>query len=158
MQNKKIKSDKGIVVADALVSVLLILLFGGLIVTIISTIVNETTKVKFNSTHIELETEVFEYVQKLSYEQTTDERIINYLNKKYSNDTDYISFGNSTDDLTTPCKVAIKVEQYGKDDGKLDLIKIITISIENTSSDEQYKTEVSTLKKRTEAEVDDLLS
>lgn len=158
MQNKKIKSDKGIVVADALVSVLLILLFGGLIVTIISTIVNETTKVKVNSTHIELETEVFEYVQKLSYEQTTDERIINYLNKKYSNDTDYISFGSSTDDLTTPCKVAIKVEQYGKDDGKLDLVKIITISIENTSSDEQYKTEVSTLKKRTEAEVDDLLS
>lgn len=158
MQNKKLKSDKGIVVADALVSVLLILLFGGLIVTIISTIVNETTKVKVNSTHIELETEVFEYVQKLSYEQTTDERIINYLNKKYSNDTDYISFGSSTDDLTTPCKVAIKVEQYGKDDGKLDLVKIITISIENTSSDEQYKTEVSTLKKRTEAEVDDLLS
>lgn len=158
MQNKKLKSDKGIVVADALVSILLILLFGGLIVTIISTIVNETTKVKINSTHIELETEIFEYVQKLSYEQTTYERIINYLNNKYSNNADYISFGSSTDILTTPCKVAIKVEQYGKDDEKLDLVKIITISIENTSEDEQYKTEVSTLKKRTEAEVDDLLS
>ena len=152
----KSKKQNGIVVTDAIIAILILLLFVGIITSLISKISTEKYKIKINSQQISLATQIFEYVEKSSYEDVTQDKLIAYINEI---DPGKISAGTSFDTLTTPNKVKVKVEKYTPtEEGEhLDLVKTVTISIENEFDNKTYKTEISRLKKASSQEVKKML-
>ncbi len=79
-----LKKEKGIIVSDAIIAILIILLFVGIIASLIVNIVLESTKIKINSGQLDFATEILEYVENLPYEAVTEENLINYVNNKKS--------------------------------------------------------------------------
>ena len=150
----KSKKQNGIVVTDAIIAIFL--LFVGIITSLIGKISTEKYKIKINSQQISLATQIFEYVEKSSYEDVTQDKLIAYINEI---DPGKISAGTSFDTLTTPNKVKVKVEKYTPtEEGEhLDLVKTVTISIENEFDNKTYKTEISRLKKASSQEVKKML-
>lgn len=151
--NKLIKEQKGIVISDAIVAILIMLLFTGIIVSLIVNIVLESQLIKLNSQQIDFATEVLEYAGTLSYAEVTETKLIEYVNTK---NADYVSAGTSTESLTTNYKIAIDVQKYNEtanNTGKKDIIKIITVTVKTNLDDKEYSTTISSLKKATIDEV-----
>lgn len=149
-----IKEQKGVFVTDSIISILIILLSAGIILTLIVNITLESTKVKINSQQMDLATGVLEYAEKLPYKDVTEERLIEYVNGK---SVDSVSAATTVDTLTTPYKIGIKVETYGEDEGKLGLIKIVKLTVVSNLNGKDYNTEMSLLKKATVEEVKEIL-
>ena len=103
----KSKKQNGIVVTDAIIAILIVLLFVGIITSLISKISTEKYKIKINSQQISLFTQIFEYVEKSSYEDVTQDKLIAYINEI---DSGKISAGTSFDTLTTPHNVKVNFE------------------------------------------------
>lgn len=157
MNKEKLKGQKGIVVSDAIIAILIILLFTGLIATLITNIVLESTKIKMNSQQMDFAIEILEYVENMPYESVTANNLIDYVNGK---GVEYVSAGTTVDSLTTPYKIGIEVEKYNETEGnrdKLDIIKIITLTIENNLEDKSFSTTISRVKKATIDEIQDML-
>lgn len=154
-----IKEEKGVLVTDAIVSILIILLFTGIILTLIVNIVLESAKVKINSQEMDFATEILEYVEKISYEEVTENNLKAYVNAKDPEHISAVTSSDSTtiDELTTTYKIKITVEQYGKDENKADLIRKVTLLIKADLEDRQYTTEMSMLKKATMEEAKQIL-
>lgn len=153
---EKCKKQNGIVVTDAIIAILIVLLFVGIITSLISKISTEKYKIKVNSQQMSLFTQIFEYVEKSSYADVTEDNLIAYINEI---DSGKISAGTSLNDLTTPNKVKVKVEKYtpNEEGEHLDLVKTITITIENEFDNKIYKTEMSRLKKVSSQEIKEML-
>lgn len=154
---KVLKEKKGIVLSDAIIAILIMLLFVGIITSLMISIFLESTEIKMNSQHIDYATEIFEYVEKISYEEVTQENLINYINNK---NLDYVSAGTTIETLNTPYKIAIEVKKYNETEGnedKEDLLKIVTLTIENNLLEKQYTSTISRLKKANMQEVEELL-
>lgn len=151
-----IKKQNGIILSDGIVAVLIILLFCGIITSLMVNIVLESSKVKMNSQQIDFATELFEYVDGLAYDNVTEEKLINYINKK---DISEVSAGTSIDAVSNPdaaYKISIQVETYEPEDEslpKLDIIKLVTLTIENNLNGKTYSTTMSTIKKATKEEI-----
>ena len=158
IDKERLRKDNGIFLSDAVVAVLLVSLFSGIIVALITNTTYESTKIKLNSQQLRLVTEIFEYVDKVSYDQVTEQSLIQYVNNSYSGSSDIVQAGNSVDELTSSYKVRITVRQYGQEDGKMDLIKIVTVNIENTLANKEQTTEISRIRKRSAQEVKTLLA
>ncbi len=143
---KNLKKQRGIVVSDATIAIMIILLFAGIITTLITNIILEITKMKIYSQQMDYITEIFELAEKTDYEKVTDANLVKCINEK--GDTAVSAKVNTTAGLTTPYKIAIKVEKY-KDIGskEFDLIKIITVTVENNLQEKSYTTTMSRLKK-----------
>ena len=158
MDIKKIlKKEKGIIVSDAIIAILIILLFVGIITTLIVNIILETTKIKINSGQLDFATEILEYIEELPYEAVTEENLINYVNNKNS---EQVSAGTSTEELTTTYKIGIDVQSYNQiagNEGKLDIIKLVTLTIKNNLEDKEYSTEITKIKKANMEEVEQIL-
>lgn len=158
MDIKKIlKKEKGIIVSDAIIAILIILLFVGIITSLIINIVLETTKIKINSGQLDFATEIMEYIEKLPYKDVTEENLINYINNK---NPGQISAGTSIIGLTTTYKVGITVQSYNQIPGneeKLDIIKLVTLTIENNLENKQYSTQITKIKKADIQEVEQIL-
>src|SRR5574344_620984 len=101
-KNKILKANKGIMISDALIAMLIILLFSGIVITLITNITVEKTKISQNSMIIDFATKMLEYVEKLPYADVTEENLINYVN---SEELEHISAGRTTDNLTTEYRV-----------------------------------------------------
>lgn len=141
------RKQRGIIVSDVIISILLILLFGGIITSLIVNIILETQIIKLNSQQIDFTTDVLEYVETLSYADVTEASLIDYINEK---NLDYLSASSSTDTLTTTYKMAIDVQKYCEQEGnsdKLDIIKIITVTVKTELNNKEYNTTISCLKK-----------
>ena len=153
-----LKKEKGIIVSDAIIAILIILLFVGIIASLIVNIVLESTKIKINSGQLDFATEILEYVENLPYEAVTEENLINYVNNKKS---EQVTAGTDTTRLTTTYKIGIKVQSYNQIPGneeKLDIIKLVTLTIENDLEDKKYSTEITKLKKANIQEVEQMLA
>ena len=126
MLNKKIlKEQKGVIISDAIIAILIILLFAGIITSLIVNIVLESSKIKMNSQQMDFATEIFEHIETLSYDSVTQINLINYINNK---NLDYVSAGATVEGLTTPYKIGIEVEKYNESEGneeKFDIIEEI---------------------------------
>ena len=154
---KILKKEKGIIVSDAIIAILLILLFVGIIASLIVNIILESTKIKINSGHLDFATEILEYIEKLPYKDVTEENLINYVNNKNS---EQVSAGTVTTGLTTTYKIGIKVQSYNQiagNEDKLDIIKLITLTIENDLENKKYSTEITKIKKANIEEVKQIL-
>lgn len=148
-----LKEKKGIIISDAIVAILLVLLFAGIITSLMVNIVLESAKIKVNSKQIEFATEILEYVQEIAYENVTQENLIDYINNKNKAE---VSAGEAVENLTTPHKIGIHVETYIPENEslpKLDILKTVTITVQANLQNKSYTTTISTIKKATTEEV-----
>lgn len=162
MLKKYLSKQKGVLVSDAIVSILIILVFAGTITTLIYNIVLESMKVKMESKKISIFTNIFEYVEKMPYSSITANNICNYINNNEFNidNVSAVADKGSVNTLTTAYKVVVKVEQYtGTEDieVKYDLVKKVTIIVENTLSGNTYSSEMSTIKKANSEETKEIV-
>lgn len=154
----KLREKKGVIVLDAIISIMIILLFAGLTISLIYNIVLESTRAKISSQQMDFAVEIFEYAEKLPYESVTQANLVSYINNK---NLDYVSAGENTENLSTIYKIAINVQSYNDIEGNSDkenIIKIITLNIENEVAGKPFITEVATLKKATIEEAEDIIN
>lgn len=155
MTNKHLlKNNKGVILSDAIVATLIILLFGGIIISLITSIIVERTRIKLNSMNIDIATDVFEYVEKIPFNYVTAENIIAYINGK---NLEFLSAGTSLDSLTTQSKVQISVEDHIPEGRSLNLVKIVNLNIQTLISDKTYSMQVSRVKKATMEDIEEQL-
>ena len=154
----KLREKKGVIVLDAIISIMIILLFAGLTISLIYNIVLESTRAKISSQQMDFAVEIFEYAEKLPYESVTQANLVSYINNK---NLDYVSAGENTENLSTIYKIAINVQSYNDIEGNSDkenIIKIITLNIEYEVAGKPFITEVATLKKATIEEAEDIIN
>lgn len=144
-----IKKQNGFVVSDAILAILILIMFTGLITSLIYNIIVTSKKIKINSQQVTYITDVFNYAERLAYNDVTTENLIKYVNEK--NETkNSLTAGIENSNLQTPYKMIIKVEKYNETEGnteKEDLIKIITLKVETELSKKTYTTQMKMLKK-----------
>jgi len=141
---KFLKKERGFVASDALIAVLIIALFSGLIATISYNIYISNSSIKRISKSTEFITNVFEYIEKELYENITINGLQVYVNNNQtlfnttdnqinitSNNNEETSkiIGNSNNPVYI---INIYIEYYNKIEGnteKLDLVKEITMTV-----------------------------
>ena len=78
-----LKEQKGIAASDALIAVLILILFSGLIATISYNIYLSNTSIKRMSKATSYIVDMFEYIDKSDYDYVTEENLAEYFNNKY---------------------------------------------------------------------------
>ncbi len=151
-----VRGERGIVVTDAIIAILIVMLFTGLITSLISKIMVEKTKIKMNSQQMTFVTQIFEHIEEMDYNDVTEENVIEYINNI---EPTKVSAGTTLDTLTTANKIKVKIEKYettGENSG-FDLVKIVTLTVQNELNNKTYTTEISRIKKATIQDVQDEL-
>lgn len=131
---KKIKNEKGIVVADALIAILIMTIFLGLILTLTYNIYLTSNFTKRNSTAVNYGINIIEYIERTDYVYITESHLIDYVKTLGDN----VSAGTDENTLTTPYKVILDVQNYNEIAGneeKQDIIKKINITIKYNLGD-----------------------
>lgn len=158
MSRKNTKQrERGIMATDGIIAILLIILFSGIIISMITSIIIESTKLKITSMQVSIITKTFEHIEEVPYEQVTENEIIEYINNI---EPDKISAGTKSSTLTTLYRVWVTVEYYapeGEED-HFDIIKIITLNVENTLNNKTYSTEMSRIKKASTQELNNIFT
>lgn len=139
MKNK-VKEQKGFVASDALIAILIITLFSGLIATISYNIYIASSSTKRMSKATSYIVDVFEYIDKIDYADATKENIVAYFNNKYYYAEDgttpksdaEVKLKENDENLETPFKAEISIVKYNETEGntdKLDLVQEITMTV-----------------------------
>ena len=155
MKKQKIKQQNGFVISDAMLAILMLVMFVGIITSLIYNIVLTSKKIKINSQEISYVTDVLNYAQRISYQDVSTEKLVEYVNRKEDN-TDRITASDTKSGLKTPYKMSISVENYNQTPGnteKEDIMKIITVNVECKLSGKIYSTEMKSLRKIKNAEM-----
>lgn len=135
MKERILKEQKGFAASDALIAVLIITLFAGLIATISYNIYLSNSSIKRMSIATSYIVDVFEYIDKSYYDDVTKDSLVNYFNEKYYQETNpevKAKLIGGAEEINTPFKVEIGVENYNETEGntdKLDLVKEITMTV-----------------------------
>lgn len=150
------KREKGIMATDAMIAILIIILFSGIIISMITGIVIESTKVKIISKHVNIITKVFEYIEKTDFEDVTETNLVNYIN---GIDPENISSSAIAGTLSTLYRVNVDVNYYIPEDDEtyFNVIKIITLNVENTLNNKTYNTQMSRIKKANTQELKNIV-
>lgn len=159
MKKIQFKSNKGFAASDALIAISIIALFSGVIASISYNIYLANSNIKRMSMANSYIAEVFEYANKIYYEDVTEQNLTEYFNNKY-----YYSEGKvprqraeakiketPEEILDTPFKINLDITNYNETEGntdKLDLIKQIKMIVEYNIGNKQQKIEMTTIKKR----------
>ena len=141
----RIKNQKGFAASDALIAVLIIALFSGLIATISYNIYISNSSIKRMSKATSYIVDVFEYVDKVNYEEVTKENLINYFNNKYyykessttpkeDAEVKALEDGDVIENINVPFKAEINITKYKDIEGTLDaegldLVQEITMTV-----------------------------
>lgn len=129
----KITQQKGFVASDALIAILIIALFSGLIAVISYNIYISSSSIKRMSKATNYIVDLFEYIDKINYEDVTKENLTSYFNNKYYvGDNPEIKLLESNETVTTPYKAEISIVKYNETEGntdKLDLVQEITMTV-----------------------------
>lgn len=163
MKKTQFKGNKGFVASDALIAILIIALFSGLIASVSYNIYLVNSHIKRMSKANSYISEVFEYANKIYYDDVTEENLIKYFNNKYYYLEESIAKPNadakiketSNEILDTPFKITLKITNYNeieKNTDKLDLVKQITMTVEYIVGNKEQKVEMTTIKKREKLE------
>lgn len=127
---RKLKNDRGIIVADALLAVVLMIIFLSIISTVSYSIYIASSFTKRNSKATDYGVKIIEWIDKMPYSEI-DEEIIDYINGIDSNKLQ-AKFEGESYDIDTPYKAIITIEKYNETEGntdKKDIIKTITVEI-----------------------------
>lgn len=144
MINKKIKKENGFAGSDALIAVLIIVLFTGIIATIIYNIYLSNASIKRMGTSTKYITNIFENMDKAYYDDVTLTGLKNYINTNsdlFSTSENQINISSnntseSNESIGTTDNprytINVYIEYYNKTTGnedKLDLVKQITVTV-----------------------------
>jgi len=138
MMKKKIREQKGFAASDALIAVLIIILFSGLIATISYNIYISNSSIKRMSKATNYIVDVFEYIDKINYDKVTKNNLTTYFNNKYyvgeKAEVKMLSEGENIEDIDTPFKAEINIVKYKDTEGTLDtqgldLVQEITMTV-----------------------------
>lgn len=146
---KNLKNNKGIVVADALIAVLIMAIFSGLVITLTYNIYISASFTKRNSTALNYGINIVEYIEKTNYLDITEENLIKYINENLDEKVSAETAENQSN-LTTPYKVILDVEKYNETEGntdKQDLIKKITLKVKYNLGDAEKEVNFERIKK-----------
>ena len=158
MIKKIIRNKKGIIVSDAIISILVLILFSGIIISLITNIVRESKLMKLHSQELDFLIEVFEYADKIPYDNVDELNLIQYINNKK---IEQVKAGTYSSSIYSKYKIQISVEKYNETEGneeKLDLMKIIKVKVSCTFDGEIYEIESKKIRTRTNQEMDALLN
>lgn len=123
------KNERGITTVDALIAIILLTLFVGLIATLAYNVLAISTNAKRNAMANNYIVDFYEYVDKLKFEDVTEETLLKYINE---NEDTLITATNSNEinNLTSPYKLKINVENYMPSGQTVDnLVKIVSVSL-----------------------------
>lgn len=138
MKIQELEEERGFAGSDALIAILIIALFAGLIASISYNIYLSSSSVKRMSKATGYIVDVFEYVDKSYYDEITKDNLINYFNNKYYYGSDGITQKTGAEviankeEINTPFKAEINVTNYNEilgNQDKLDLVKEIAITV-----------------------------
>lgn len=132
MKKIQLKKDGGFAASDALIAILIITLFTGIIATLLYNIYLSNTSLKRMSKANQYVIDVLEYADKIYYDDVEKESLKAYFNEKYYQNTEVKSTFIGEDEPNTPYKVIIDVQNYNELEGnenKLDLVKEITVTV-----------------------------
>ena len=131
MKKVKLKNNAGFAASDALIAIIIITIFTGIIATLAYNIYLSNASLKRMSKASNYIVDIFEYVDKLYYEDVNDENLLSYVNEKYES-TEVEAVNNQDTLVQAPFKIIIKVQKYNEITGneeKLDLVKEVTATV-----------------------------
>ncbi|MFR0822722.1 MAG: hypothetical protein ACLU84_05005 [Clostridia bacterium] len=132
---KKVKSNKGVMGADIVVSLLVLTLFAGVIASLFADVFFQNISIRMNALATNYAIKILEDTDKMAYNDVTQAQMDKNLTNKYGISSNYT--------------VTVKVENYNANDyTKKDLIKIITVTVKYTLKDKPYTYTVKKLKIR----------
>lgn len=132
MNIKKLKSDKGISMVDIIGAIIILNLFIGVIGTLYYQILLNSNLIRSNATAVYYTVKIAEDIDRMAYEDVTNNLNTN-INNKYEINEHYTA--------------SISVENYNKNDSsKKDIIKIVTIKIQYDYLDTSNEYKISKLK------------
>ena len=145
MLKKKFKKQKGFAATDALVAILIVSLFTGLIATLSYNVYAISAGTKRSVEADGYIIDFFEYVDLESFNNITQVDLVDHINDL---DDDKISATSSDiDSLTTPYKVCIAVENYKPEGETLEnLVKIVSYTIKYTVSNRENTIQINHIK------------
>ena len=144
MIKRKVKEENGFAASDALIAVLIIALFTGIIATIIYNIYLSNSSIKRMGTATGYITKIFENLDKRYYDDTTVEGLATYFNEngtQFNIDKNQINISSNNENETAitigvsdseQYKINIYIEYYNKTEGnkdKLDMVKQLTVTV-----------------------------
>lgn len=141
MKTTKIKEQKGFAASDALIAVLIIALFSGLIAAISYNIYLSNASLKRMSKANSYIVDMFEYIDKTYYDDVTQENLASYFNNKYYYEQDGVTPKSNSEvklktsaeeNVNTPFKAEVTIVKYNEIEGntdKFDLVKEITMKV-----------------------------
>jgi len=141
MISKLWKENKGIVVADALIAILIMSIFIGVISTLCYNIYISASFTKRNGIATNYGINIMEYIEKLPYDDVTEYNLVQYINT-----LEDASIGNDT-----PYRIGKNIQNYNETPGnigKKDLIKIIKVEIKYNLGDSEKIIKFEKIKKR----------
>ena len=159
MKKIQFKKNNGFAASDALIAVLIIAFFTGLISTLIYNIYISNSSIKRMSKAREYIVDVFEYIDKTYYDDVTQDNIIKYFNSKYYYDQAEIPKADAEvkmkekadETITTPFKAEINIVNYNETEGntdKMDLIKEITMTVKYKLGNKDQEVTIKRIKSR----------
>lgn len=167
MTIKNLKKSNGFAASDGLIAVLIIVLFSGLITTIIYNIYLSNASIKRMSTAAGYITTVFEYLDKAYYDDIYVDGLATYIDgeqKDYNKDifdksvNKVIISSNNGDEQKSITEsedpqytIEMKIDYYNETEGnqeKLDLVKKLTVAVSYKLGNKDQKIEMSRIKSR----------
>ncbi len=159
MYNIQLKNQKGLAAQDALIAVLIIALFAGLIATISYNIYLSSSSTKRMSKATGYIIDMFEYIDKTYYDDITKDSLSDYFNKKYYYEEDgntpktdaEVKLIETNESTNTPFTAKIDIVKYNQTEGntdKLDLVQEVTMTVTYKLGNKEQKIEMKKTKQR----------
>lgn len=158
MKAKSLKKQKGFVISEAILAILILIMFTGIITSLIYNIVLNSKKIKISSQEIAYITDVFNHAEIMEYNDVTTEKLVAYVNSK-TETKNSLSAGQDLSALITPYKMKIEVETYVPEDktnGTRDLVKTIKVRVECVLAKKTYSTEMNMVRQIKDVELEKL--
>ena len=161
MTIKNLKKSNGFAASDALIAILIIALFTGIIASLLYNIYLSNTSLKRMSKANGYIVDVFEYIDKIYYDEVNKDNLISYFNKKYYYKEDGTTPKEDTEvmaavdegTINTPYKVIIDLKNYSEIEGndntqELDLVKEITMTVKYKLGNKDQELTIKRIKQR----------
>lgn len=159
MTIKNLKKSNGFAASDALIAILIITLFTGIIASLLYNIYLSNASLKRMSKANGYIIDVFEYIDKVYYDEVSKDKLIKYFNEKYyykddgitPNEDAEVMAGSNGDIINSPFKVIIDIQNYNSIEGnedKLDLVKEITMTVKYKLGNKEQEITLKKIKSR----------
>lgn len=159
MTIKNLKKSNGFAASDALIAILIITLFTGIIASLLYNIYLSNASLKRMSKANGYIIDVFEYIDKVYYDEVSKDKLIKYFNEKYyykddgitPNEDAEVMAGSNEDIINSPFKVIIDIQNYNSIEGnedKLDLVKEITMTVKYKLGNKEQEITLKKIKSR----------